>query len=267
VIFIDLISTGLRDSVTYVQHVRATRPPVVFVIYCLSKELEAAQAEVYAGWGSRLRHYFLFPKETLEQDFDEVLQFNLARVQLDFYASGAQGSLSWAETQDSRSALSSEQLSKLGAQLTQLTRDLATLTQIRAPGRRKSEHRRAFVIMSFDAGLRDVYELGIKECLHNQFAVEAFRADEHYGNGLVIQQIYQDIHQSELVIAELTDPRPNCYYELGFADALGKTVIRLARKGTALPFDVNQHSFIFYSSLVELRERLASAVTHLGITT
>src|SRR5262249_10548059 len=144
--------------------------------------------------------YFLLTKETPEDKFDEMLMFNLARVQLDFYAIGAQGSLSWTELVDSRDAFSQTQLSKFTAQLTQLHRDLVSLARFGDTQRIKPKGRHAFVIMAFVDDLKDVYELGIKECLRSQFKMEAFRIDERYHRGLIIQQIYEDIHQSEVII-------------------------------------------------------------------
>lgn len=263
-IFIDLVSTGVRDSVTLVQHVRVSRPKIVFVLYCKSLDLHEYGPEIYVGWGSRLRHYFLLPKETASENFEEILMFNLMRVQLDFYAYGVYESLSRPELTEGASALSKAQLSKLSSQVTQISRELASLVRHQDARTGDSQGEKAFVIMAFTDSLKDVYELGIKECL-NVFRLNAYRIDEHYPINLIIQQIYEDIHQSRLVIAELTDPRPNCYFELGFAEGLGKPIIRLAKAGTQIPFDVNQYPFIFYSSVVDLRQRLTSTLKELGL--
>ncbi len=79
--------------------------------------------------------------------------------------------------------------------------------------------RRTFVIMAFSDDLEDVYELGIKETLHKA-GFQVSRSDSSYHGGLIIQEIYEQIHQSHVLITELTYERPNCYYELGFAHAL-----------------------------------------------
>jgi hypothetical protein len=260
VLFIDLVSTNLRDSITYVQHVRHAHPTIVVVLYCRIAELEANQSDIYSGWGSRLRHYFLLSKETSDQSFDDQLLFNLSRVQLDLYAYGAQESLLRTERSSEFPALSPVQLSKLNTQVNLLSRELNAYLHGARASNEIQTNRRAFVIGAVADDLRDVYELGIKEPLSAQFGLEAYRIDEHYKDGLIIQRIYEEIHKSDVVIAELTHPRPNCYYELGFADGLAKPIIRIAKVGTELPFDVNQHPFLFYSDVTDLRDKLCRAL-------
>lgn len=266
VIFIDLISTGLRDSVTFVQHVRLRRPTIVFVLYCTEHGLAAQAADLYSGWGSRLKHYFLLTKGGSDEEFEKSLSFNLVRAQFDLYTYGAQETLARTNIEQGNSALTEVQISKLQTQVVQLARFLQSM-QDNSPKRAASEGqgRRAFVVMSLvDRDVVDVYEIGIKEFLGNSCNFEAYRADEHYPLGLIIQRIYEEIHSSSIVIAELSHPRPNCYYEIGFADAIGKPVIRLARIGTELPFDVNQYPFIFYEGVVDLRQKFGKALIDLG---
>ena len=51
-------------------------------------------------------------------------------------------------------------------------------------------------------------------------------------------QIFSGIHESTLVIADITGGRPNCLIELGYALALGRQLIVTAKKGTGPPFDI-----------------------------
>jgi len=64
---------------------------------------------------------------------------------------------------------------------------------------------------------------------------------ETYGPGLIMADVARDIVESEFVVAEITPPNPNVYYELGFAHAVGKPVIMLADREELpkLPFDVS----------------------------
>jgi hypothetical protein len=256
-IFVDLLSTGLRDSVSFVRHMRHTQPSVVFVLFSDPQALEEHSQDIYVGWGARLRHYYLLPKSVA--NFDQQVSFNLARAQLDIYAYGSRQTLEIvAEDAEEGDPFTGVQLSKLQAQISQLTRQLATLR----PGlarRRRHDDPQAFVIMSFNPDLRDVWELGIRETLARAGFL-GYRVDEDLSNRLIIESIYEEIHASALVIAELTDPRPNCYYELGFADALNKEIVRIAREGTPLPFDINQYPVLFYRDVTELRRQLTSAI-------
>lgn len=52
-------------------------------------------------------------------------------------------------------------------------------------------------------------------------------------------EIFKEINNSAIIIADSTGLRPNCSIETGFAFGLEKKVILTAKKGTAIPFDVN----------------------------
>lgn len=60
-------------------------------------------------------------------------------------------------------------------------------------------------------------------------------------------EIFQAIYSSSLVIVDLTDLRPDCFTELGYAWGLRKKVIVTARKGTRLPFDSASFPCHFWS--------------------
>lgn len=64
--------------------------------------------------------------------------------------------------------------------------------------------------------------------------------------GSIIEQVWQDIRKSEVLVADLTCRNPNVYYELGLAQALGKPCILLLQKGEQIPFDVGPQRCIRY---------------------
>ena len=53
------------------------------------------------------------------------------------------------------------------------------------------------------------------------------------------QAIFDSLHHSSVVIADITGLRPNCFVELGYAFGNGQKVILTAREGTASPFDIS----------------------------
>jgi len=80
-----------------------------------------------------------------------------------------------------------------------------------------------------------------------------------------MDDVLQDIMESEVIIAEISSQNPNVYYELGYAHAVGKETILLADKeADALPFDISTRRCIFYHNTIkgkpeveqELREHL-----------
>lgn len=265
VVFIDILSTGLRDSVTFIQHVRVEYPTIVFVLYSRESDLERQADEIYSGWGTRLRHYFLLSKEVAEINFLPLLRFNLNRVEIDLHAYGVGKSLSRAES-IAREVLTPVQISKLQSQIEQLGRQIAAIgIRQSAEHGNKVAKRRAFVIIAFDSKMDDIYTLGICKHLGDCFGLQTFRADTDYRHSLLIQKIYIDIHSSTLVIAELSHPNVNCYFELGYAEALGKPIIRVAREGTSLPFDNSQYQVLFYKNITDLQKRLSDAIVDMGL--
>jgi hypothetical protein len=95
---------------------------------------------------------------------------------------------------------------------------------------------KAFVVMQF----AEPYDTFYKEVIQKQAEAagyEVFRIDEKAGPGVIFQDIQREIEQAEVVIAEITPPNPNVFYEVGYAHALGKPTILLAQRGAQLPFD------------------------------
>jgi hypothetical protein len=56
-------------------------------------------------------------------------------------------------------------------------------------------------------------------------------------HGFVNTGIFEQLHYSELAIADVTGLRPNCFIELGYALGCEVPVIVTAMQGTVLPFD------------------------------
>jgi nucleoside 2-deoxyribosyltransferase len=69
------------------------------------------------------------------------------------------------------------------------------------------------------------------------------------------------IEDAEFVVVDLTNARPNVYYEAGYAQGLGKTPVYLARKGTEIPFDIKDYPVILYPYMRDLKTLLADRLT------
>lgn len=117
--------------------------------------------------------------------------------------------------------------------------------------------RQIFVIMKFgDRHLDSAYLGAIKRVAEGEFEFPVIRVDEIRDSGQIAGQVLDNISKSEIVLAELTGGRPNCYYEAGFAQALGKTMIFSIRQGEDIPFDLSGYRFIRWQTEEDLRQKL-----------
>jgi nucleoside 2-deoxyribosyltransferase len=107
---------------------------------------------------------------------------------------------------------------------------------------------------------------GIESVLSDAGAI-AIRIDKEHALEDLVGRIKKEIRGAQFVVADMTDERPSCYFEAGFAEALGKKVIYVASKqsvvkpGTAtkIHFDIHMN-MNFFSNHEELKEKLGKAV-------
>lgn len=117
-----------------------------------------------------------------------------------------------------------------------------------------------FVLMPFDEGFDDVYQLGIKKACDNVGAY-AERIDEQIFGESILQRIYNQIAKADVVVADMTGRNPNVFYETGYAHALGKQVILLTQDVNDIPFDLKHYPHIVYGgSIVGLMPDLEKKV-------
>jgi hypothetical protein len=95
----------------------------------------------------------------------------------------------------------------------------------------------------------------------------AIRIDKEVPLDDLVRRIKQEIARAQFVVADLTDERPSCYFEAGYAEALGRPVIYVASKAsvmspaqpTKVHFDVHMN-VNFFSNNKELQEKLNAAI-------
>ena len=84
----------------------------------------------------------------------------------------------------------------------------------------------------------------------------------------IIPAIIEGIRKSAFVIADVTEPKPNVYYELGLAHGAAKPVIVTAKKDTPRPFDIFDLPIVYWSDLdslaAELKERVQEIAKNFG---
>jgi len=86
---------------------------------------------------------------------------------------------------------------------------------------------------------------------------------------MIVEKIHREIESCGFVIADLTNERPNVYYEVGYARGLGKPVILTVGKGENVHFDIAGQSRITWDGYVnllnQLKPELAELSTRFGI--
>jgi hypothetical protein len=102
-----------------------------------------------------------------------------------------------------------------------------------------------FVMMPFGAWFdryyQEIYVPAIKEA-----GFEPIRADELFSTGSVVEQIWDQIEKSKLLLADLSGKNPNVFYELGLAHAARKPVVFTASNVDDVPFDLRHLRVIVY---------------------
>jgi len=112
-----------------------------------------------------------------------------------------------------------------------------------------SDKPKAFVVMQFTTPYNELYKEVINPiCL--AYGIDATRADEVYGPGVIIADIIKQIIEAKLIIADISPKNPNVYYEIGYAHAFLKPTILIAEKNTELPFDVSPFRVLFYENTI-----------------
>src|SRR5262249_8218766 len=73
------------------------------------------------------------------------------------------------------------------------------------------------------------------------------RADERKGSNIIHTEMFIDLRDQPVVLADLSLDNPNVYYELGIRHVMSsRGTVLMCRHGSELPFDVKLSRVIFY---------------------
>lgn len=112
-----------------------------------------------------------------------------------------------------------------------------------------------YVIMPFSSKFRNVYFSGIKPACE-ELNLKCERVDEQIIEGTIIERIYRNITDADLIVAELTEHNPSVYYELGYSRALRKRIISISRDISSLPFDLSTYQALQYGNPKDPKEEV-----------
>lgn len=119
------------------------------------------------------------------------------------------------------------------------------------------QSRFAFVAMSFDPSMNEVYDTAIAPAIQES-GFEPVRIDREEHVNRIDDEIIGRIRGSRFVVADFTCQRAGVYFEAGFMLGLGRTVIWMCKKDemTRLHFDTRQYNFIDYETAPAAKKRL-----------
>ena len=120
--------------------------------------------------------------------------------------------------------------------------------------------RDVFIVMSFSpsAANKDVKTAIERACKEHGF--NARRVDESNDIRRIVPEIIRGIRQSAFIIADVSEPRPNVYWEVGLATGMEKDLILVAKHGTVLPFDVSDVPVIYWESFTDFEDQLGKLI-------
>ncbi len=119
----------------------------------------------------------------------------------------------------------------------------------------------AFIAMSFDDSLDDVYDNGIRPALV-ETGYKPYRIDREEHAERIDDLILATIKKCRFIVTDFTQQRQGVYFEAGYAYGLGIPVIWTCKKSdiTNLHFDTRQFNHIDWETPEELKERLANRI-------
>jgi hypothetical protein len=115
------------------------------------------------------------------------------------------------------------------------------------------------IMMPLSKDFDNVYSAIKNACIKK--GVTFHRADNFWKNSVIIQDIFELIYRSSIVIVDFSSRNENVFYEAGIAHTLGKNVIPITQSIDNIPFDLRHHRHIIYlnngEGLRELENKLA----------
>lgn len=131
-----------------------------------------------------------------------------------------------------------------------------------------------FYVMDFkDARVQEAYEALSKQ-LMEKLGIRVIKSGDIFDpnrKNEMVENIWQDIVGSRLVIADISCKNPNVFYELGICDTVGKKVIPICNEqsfsedyNSQFPFDVQQELTTIYknsySGITKMTEKIVKMV-------
>lgn len=102
-----------------------------------------------------------------------------------------------------------------------------------------------YALMPLSDKFDNVYKYGVKEACESA-GTYCERIQKHIHQGDMLMCMYNQISNADLIIADLTEQHLDVFYGIGYAHALGKSVILISQSKEDIPDDLIKHAPIIY---------------------
>ncbi|MCH7553474.1 MAG: hypothetical protein IIC82_05730 [Chloroflexi bacterium] len=113
--------------------------------------------------------------------------------------------------------------------------------------------------MPFTPLLNEIYKENLAPAIKAS-GFEPLRADEIWRDAVLVNDIFDLIYSSAVIIADLSGRNANVLYELGIAHTLGRPVVPIVQEPNDIPFDLRHHRYLQYDATQAGRHTLEQGI-------
>lgn len=125
------------------------------------------------------------------------------------------------------------------------------------------ERPRAFVVRLLNpehedyADVQSFFDTVVQPVIEDELGYKLIVVDgrQPYEHARIDQEIFAKLHRSNVVLADVTGMRPNCFLELGYALGRELPTLLMARTGSSLPFDVQTFAGLLWETRGTVEDR------------
>lgn len=121
--------------------------------------------------------------------------------------------------------------------------------------------KKAFVVMPFENNQLDIlYKSILIPAIESIFRITCNRGDDLLGSTIIVDHVLKEIRESDFILVDLTALNPNVMFEAGYAAALGKKILYLARQSQHIPHNIMSERILKYEHSHIGYERIGKVV-------
>ena len=97
----------------------------------------------------------------------------------------------------------------------------------------------------------------VRPVIEDEFGYKLIIVDgsQPYRHPRIDQEIFEKLHRSRFVLADITGMRPNCLIELGYALGRGLPTMLMVKKGNRHPFDIASYAALHWKTGGKIKKR------------